>query len=1115
MIRKLSMFLFLVLFAQVFIVAQETMVLGTDNVLHTLKSFDEARQLSPKELAKIPSSNHYLSFSKISSPNGTIDTLRYDNLFPSAATTFGFSAQDAGVQWFVAPADLIIKGVAFNLTENDGVTASNAGFEIKVVKVKWTEAQLKAQKDEYIGYYNATGNGYNDITASPSNVDYTGGWVAGKVDAPSPFDSIDFWSDNGVGYPESDYTLGVHWIMTSVIGEPTVKAGEIFGIYFKVNGAINAVRNALRAAEVGFPGWKFYGAGRNSIADKGWWSRTYSWDMRALVDLVGDRAPVIVKYDQLPTTVSTAARTVTATITDDNPSGGAAGVQSAVIRYSIDKGVTWSDIPMTAGASDVFSGDIPGQPKGTTVIYQIVATDVANNVKETGTVTYLIFNPTGVPTLIVFNGYAKPTGYPPSYYFGYNGATANASEILKFPADKWAYGALTQELVDNYKNIIEITTTGPKKINNAVIRTWLEANKDHNYALTGDEYLGSITGWVNTTYAAGDFQYDILGVAKDFNDVSYAATGDEKKASLAAGVAGTTLGDSLHLKVVELAEDSLLINPTYELGSTYSNWLDGFDPVQGTVVDVTGVGIDGNTYNVGSHRTLAAGNKIAFLAFDPLSLDSPGSGYFWYGFDRVSPLVQIAQWFGALASAGPPTVEFKVNMSVQIKRGTFNAATDSIWVRGNFNDWAGKATQLTDTDGDSIYTGVFTTFTTGQSLVFKYVHSPDVWESTDNRTLTVAAGPNVTSACWENVCVYVPTKTIKVAFTVNMELERLSGLFNPATNNVSVRGSFNGWGETAMTPSATNADLYEVVADVIAAVDEKVSFKFFYSPGTWEVNNLTDPTQNDRYFIVSQADFDAGTMSYDAIGFNNGSLETVLNQDANITFTVNTNNASIINAPQGTAFTTVHMAGGNSPLQWPGGGWPDADITKVIQLFDDGTHGDVTAGDKIFTTNSIVFVKYSTLTVVYKYGANWGLATNGGANDNEGGVGADKTLKMHKLSAKETVVDTFGIVHTTVLKDPTKIEKLDEIPTVFALAQNYPNPFNPETSIRFSIPQESFVTVKVFNTLGEEVITLVNEEKTAGVYNVSFNAKSLTSGIYFYTIKANDFTSTKKMILMK
>ncbi len=1120
MTRKLSMFFLLVLFSQVFLLAQQKMILRPDNTLEKVTQVYDGHETMMVPPSKHQVQNHAIQTHHISkSVNGTIDTLNYND--GSWNTNFGAFGQDWLMQWYVCPADLTIKQVGYSTTD-----ASSPNVEIKIVKVLWTKAQLAAAGEKNQGYYTATGNGYNDITAFPTNPDANGGWVAVNSGVASPFDVADVWSDAGVGAPSTavkQNALGYQWVPMNLIAEPKLLAGDIFGIAIKntntnLTSAAAADRFGVYAgASTTLNGWKYYANGRTvtgTSGDKGWWSRAYSWDLVAEVELTGDVAPTIVSFDKLPTTLSTSARTVNAVITDVNPSGGAAGVKSATIKYTIDKGVTWNDVAMT-GTGDNYAGDIPGQAKGTAVQYKIVAVDVNDNATESLPVDYIIFAPNPLnPTLVVFNGFAKTTGYPPSYYFAYNGATANASEVIAFPKDKWSYGKLTKELVDNYRNIVEITTTGPKAVNDAVIKEWLAGAPNRNYLLAGDEYLGYQSNWTNKTYAAGDFQFDVLGVAKDYNDVSYAAAGDEKKASLASGVAGTTLGDSLALKVVALAEDSLKIDPTYELGSTYSNWLDGFEVVDGTVVDVKAVGKDGATYNVGAHRTLAAGNKIAFLAYDPLSLDSPESAYFWYGFDRVSPLVQAMNWFDAWTpNSLNTTVEFKCNMSVQMKRGTFKA-TDSVWVRGNFNDWAGKATQLTDPDGDSVYTGVFSTFTTGQSLVFKYVHSPDVWESTGNRTLTVAAGANVTSACWEDVCVYIPVKTIKVAFSVNMELERLSGLFNPASNNVSVRGSFNGWGETAMTPSATNADLYEVVADVIAAKDEKVSFKFFYSPGTWEVNNLDGPSQNDRFFIVDQATYDAGTKEYAAVGFNNGSLETVLNQDAYITFAVNTNGASIVNAPQGTAFTTVHMAGGNSPLQWPGGGWPDADITKVIQLFDDGTHNDAVAGDKIFTTE-VKFPKYATLNVVYKYGANWGLPTNGGANDNEAGVGADKTLKMHKFSAKETVVDTFGIVHTTVLKDPTKVEKLDEIPTVFALAQNYPNPFNPETSIRFSVPQESFVTVKVFNTLGEEVMTLVNEEKTAGTYNVSFNAKNLTSGIYFYTIKANDFTSTKKMILMK
>jgi photosystem II stability/assembly factor-like uncharacterized protein len=89
------------------------------------------------------------------------------------------------------------------------------------------------------------------------------------------------------------------------------------------------------------------------------------------------------------------------------------------------------------------------------------------------------------------------------------------------------------------------------------------------------------------------------------------------------------------------------------------------------------------------------------------------------------------------------------------------------------------------------------------------------------------------------------------------------------------------------------------------------------------------------------------------------------------------------------------------------------------------------------------------------------------------------------------------------------------LPEQFALEQNYPNPFNPSTTIRYSIPTSEFVTLKVYDVLGNEVATLVNEEKPAGSYEVNFNAAELSSGIYFYTLQSGSFTQTKKLILMK
>ena len=92
----------------------------------------------------------------------------------------------------------------------------------------------------------------------------------------------------------------------------------------------------------------------------------------------------------------------------------------------------------------------------------------------------------------------------------------------------------------------------------------------------------------------------------------------------------------------------------------------------------------------------------------------------------------------------------------------------------------------------------------------------------------------------------------------------------------------------------------------------------------------------------------------------------------------------------------------------------------------------------------------------------------------------------------------------------------------FNLSQNYPNPFNPETDIKYSIPQNGLVTIKVYNLLGQEVATLVNEEKNAGEHSIKFNASNLPagrqglpSGMYLYKIQSGIYSSTKKMILLR
>ena len=101
------------------------------------------------------------------------------------------------------------------------------------------------------------------------------------------------------------------------------------------------------------------------------------------------------------------------------------------------------------------------------------------------------------------------------------------------------------------------------------------------------------------------------------------------------------------------------------------------------------------------------------------------------------------------------------------------------------------------------------------------------------------------------------------------------------------------------------------------------------------------------------------------------------------------------------------------------------------------------------------------------------------------------------------------------MSTPSAVRPDNNTPVKFELQQNYPNPFNPTTSIAFTIPRAANTSLKVFNMLGQEVATLVNEFTTAGSHDVRFNATGLASGVYFYRLTSGDLTQIKKMSLVK
>jgi hypothetical protein len=110
-------------------------------------------------------------------------------------------------------------------------------------------------------------------------------------------------------------------------------------------------------------------------------------------------------------------------------------------------------------------------------------------------------------------------------------------------------------------------------------------------------------------------------------------------------------------------------------------------------------------------------------------------------------------------------------------------------------------------------------------------------------------------------------------------------------------------------------------------------------------------------------------------------------------------------------------------------------------------------------------------------------------------------------------IDDVRLINNGILDDVNS--KINNVPITYSLNQNYPNPFNPSTTIRYSIKEPGKVMLKVYNVLGQEVTTLVNEIKNAGNYEFNFDARNLASGMYIYQLQAGSFVDVKKMVLIK
>ena len=192
-------------------------------------------------------------------------------------------------------------------------------------------------------------------------------------------------------------------------------------------------------------------------------------------------------------------------------------------------------------------------------------------------------------------------------------------------------------------------------------------------------------------------------------------------------------------------------------------------------------------------------------------------------------------------------------------------------------------------------------------------------------------------------------------------------------------------------------------------------------------------------------------------------------------------------------------------------------IGKVYLSTDNGSNwaqtdlgtADWTINGILFQDSNLFIISNGTVYFSRDYGTNWKIVNEGLSNET-------LTSICYSNSFLYVATDKAGIWKLAIddnILDANDKQKYE--PYNFKLSQNYPNPFNPSTKINYQLPTAGNVTIKVYDVLGNEIATLVNEEKPAGYYSVNFDLTSIASGIYFYQLQAGSFAETKKMILLK
>jgi hypothetical protein len=461
----------------------------------------------------------------------------------------------------------------------------------------------------------------------------------------------------------------------------------------------------------------------------------------------------------------------------------------------------------------------------------------------------------------------------------------------------------------------------------------------------------------------------------------------------------------------------------------------------------------------------------------------PASGWVWeivpmYPGDLGDPVSTPPYFYSCTRDNG--IVPFNTPVTVtSVVAGMLGATVTSVQLYSRVNGVDNAPVTMTKSINDSTYVGVIPAVTTGDSSYVEYY-----CKAADNDNLSDTYPANVVTSRFSYFVFSDPNKKL------NIQLVRYSPLG-------SAYSSYNNYPVT--------------VSGVVTSDTSSIPGSNTNNPPRLYIQNGTGPWSAIELGLH-------GTMSNNIYALKQGDL-------------INVTGIPKWNGTYGTSIDSlsdIKVVSQKNSL-------PDAQVLSTNQI------GMSALGALTAEPWSGCIVKYNTLHVdsvnadgpTINYGESFVTDSAGGTHtrvtwsDGRTKFNAGPTSELVKLYDKfGSITGLLGFTHANykicprndldIVNYVTGIKsEANVIPTVYKLNQNFPNPFNPSTVISYDLPKSGIVNVKIFNVLGQLVKTLVNQVQTAGTHQVNFNASSLSTGVYFYSLTVDNFTQVKKMMLIK